>query len=336
MPRPWRIRYAGAKYHITSRGNGRGVVFVEPADFERFLEQLDHALEADQVVLYAYVLMPNHYHLLIETPRGNVTRFMQRLNTAYSLYFRYKKQRPGHCFQGRYGAKLVEGDDYLVRLTRYLHLNPVKVKRYAQAGADEKRTVLEAWRWSSYLGYAGLGPLEERVNYRWLKLMGGSTLKGRQEAYRAYVEGFLRGTDEVLQDSAERSRYALGNEKFQAEAEQTLQEQMQDAIFAADVIPSVKTGPALEDVEAAVMVKYGITREELYGRSRRVAEAKAMALELCCQLADTTQRALALRYGYVHESSVGKQRRTLSIRLMEDKHLARRFNRLHDALRAAF
>jgi len=70
------------------------------------------------------VLMPNHYHLLVETPLGNVPRFMQRLNTAYSMYFRLQHRRPGHCFQGRYGAKLVRGEDYLLRLTRYIHLNP--------------------------------------------------------------------------------------------------------------------------------------------------------------------------------------------------------------------
>lgn len=145
MTRPWRIRYAGAKYHLTARGNGREEIFLETADYERFLEQLAEALETDEVDLYAYVLMPNHYHLLVETPLGNVQRFMQRLNTAYSMYFRYKKSRPGHCFQGRYGAKLVDGDDYLVRLTRYIHLNPVKMKRLKDAGAAEKIKVLEGY-----------------------------------------------------------------------------------------------------------------------------------------------------------------------------------------------
>ena len=72
--------------------------------------------------------MPNHIHLEVETPRGNLPRFMQRLTTAYGMYFRYKKRRPGHCFQGRYGAKLVDGDDYLLRLTRYIHLNPVRTQ----------------------------------------------------------------------------------------------------------------------------------------------------------------------------------------------------------------
>ena len=163
MSRPWRVNYAGAKYHITSRGNGRDRVFVQAEDYERFMEQLESALKQDEVVLYAYALMPNHYHLLIETPLGNLQRFMQRLNTAYSMYFRYKRKRPGHCFQGRYGARLVEGDDYLVRLTRYIHLNPVKTAKYKNVSMAEKRACINGYKWSSYRGYAGLMEEEEMV-----------------------------------------------------------------------------------------------------------------------------------------------------------------------------
>lgn len=336
MPRPWRIRFAGAKYHVMSRGNGRAAVFLEPADYERFLKQLDQALEADQVVLYSYILMPNHYHLLIETPRGNLSRFMQRLNTAYSLYFRHKKQRPGHCFQGRFRARLVEGDEYLVRLTRYHHLNPVKVREYAASGIEEKKAALERWRWSSYRGYAGLGPREERVNYRWLALMGCRTVTRNQEAYRLYVESMLGVDDEVLLESWRRSRYALGDEAFQEEAEQSLYDQMQDVIFASDVIPSQRKAPSLEDIEQTVMTEYGVSREVLYERCRRSLEAKAMVFELCCQMTDVTQRALAIRFGYKHESAIGKQRRLLSVRMATDPALARRYEAMEKGLRAIF
>lgn len=332
MPRPWRIQYAGAKYHVMSRGNGRAAVFLEPSDFGRFLEQLDQALEADQVVLYSYVLMPNHYHLLIETPRGNLSRFMQRLNTAYSLYFRHKKQRPGHCFQGRFRARLVEGDEYLVRLTRYQHLNPVKVREYAAQRAEEKKAALERWRWSSYRGYAGLGPREDRINYRWLSLMGCPTVQGNQEAYRNYVESMLGEDDNVILESERRSRYALGDEAFQEEAEQSLYDQMQDVIFASDVIPSEKKAPSLEDVEQTVMTEYRISREDLYGRSRRGREAKAMVFELGCQVADVTQRALARRFEYGHESAIGKQRRLLSARMAIEPALVRRYADLEKRL----
>jgi len=319
-----------------SRGNGRAAVFLEPADYGRFLKQLDQALEADQVILYAYVLMPNHYHLLIETPRGNLSRFMQRLNTAYSLYFRHKKQRPGHCFQGRFRARLVEGDEYLVRLTRYQHLNPVKVREYASSCIEERKAVLERFRWSSYRGYAGLGPQEDRINYRWLALMECHTVRRNQEAYRSYVESMLGAVDEVILESGRRSRYALGDESFQKEAEQSLYDQMQDMIFASDVISPQKRAPTPDDVEQTVMTEYKISREVLYGRSRWAREAKAMVFELCCQVADVTQRALAIRFGYRHESAVGKQRRLLSDSMATDPAVARRYADMERGLRAIF
>ena len=88
-----------------------GRCFLAREDYERFLSQLDEARAADEVILYAYVLMRNHVHLLVETPLGNVPRFMQRLNTAYGMHFRFKHSQTGHCFQGRYGARLVSGDE---------------------------------------------------------------------------------------------------------------------------------------------------------------------------------------------------------------------------------
>jgi REP element-mobilizing transposase RayT len=153
---------------VTSRGNGREKIFYSDDDRERFLEQLDAALVEDGVILYAYCLMPNHYHLLVETPRANIDVFMKRLNTSYAMYFRYKNARPGHCFETRYKAKLAGGDEYLVRLTRYIHLNPVKVKAMERATPEEKERRLNTYRWSSYAGYAGLAGEEARINYRWL------------------------------------------------------------------------------------------------------------------------------------------------------------------------
>ena len=177
MPRPWRLRFAGAKYHLTQRGNGGQAVFLGADDYGRFLEQLDHCLEANGVKLYAYCLMPNHYHLLAETPLGNVQRFMQRLNTSYAMYFRYKHTRPGHCWQGRYGAKLVKADEYILRVTRYIHLNPIKVQAFADRPRSELLEHLDGWLWSSYAGYAGL---------RWPE----DSMPGMETVERAVMEEF--------------------------------------------------------------------------------------------------------------------------------------------------
>jgi len=323
MPRPWRIRFPGAKYHVTSRGNGRARIFLCTADYLRFLDQLSNALEADQVILYAYALMPNHIHLHVETPRGNLPRFMQRLTTAYSMYFRYKKSRPGHCFQGRYGAKLVNGDDYLLRLTRYIHLNPVKTSAFTNATPDARRTYLEAYRWSSYRSYVGLTPREDIVDYRWLKLMGRVTLAGNQDAYRRYVEGFLGEDDDVLKSAMGVSRYAIGDDRFRKETEEGLLGVRLHKADDGDIVWPEPSPVPMEVVIAAVADQFRANKDDILFHGRRLGLVKAVAVELCCKLSGQTQTEVAKHFGYREQSAVGKRRKALASRLTADPALRR-------------
>ena len=153
MPRPPRIDFPDAVYHVTSRGNGRADILRTDDDRQRFLGQLAHHLQMTGVVLYAYVLMDNHFHGMVRTPRTNISAFMQRLLTAYALYARYKHRRPGHLFQGRFKAKLVEDDVYVRAVTRYIHLNPVKIAACRRLNGRQRRERLKAYPWSSYAGY---------------------------------------------------------------------------------------------------------------------------------------------------------------------------------------
>ena len=125
MARTQRIEYEGAVYHVTARGNERREIFRDDADREHFLRVLDESVGRFEVRLYLFCLMANHLHLVVETPRANLGRFMHRLQTAYTIHFNLRHCRSGHLMQGRYGAKLVEKDAYLLRLSRYVHLNPV-------------------------------------------------------------------------------------------------------------------------------------------------------------------------------------------------------------------
>jgi putative transposase len=146
MARPLRIEYPGAFYHVTSRGNEQKDIFKSRRDREKFLEYLASATERYRAAVHAYCLMSNHYHLLLETPAGNLSQIMRHINGAYTTYFNIKRKRSGHLFQGRYKAILVEADEYLVELSRYIHLNPVK------AGIVERP---EHYQWSSYQSFIG-------------------------------------------------------------------------------------------------------------------------------------------------------------------------------------
>jgi REP element-mobilizing transposase RayT len=297
-------------------------VFLEPGDYERFLEQLDAALEADGVVLYAYVLMPNHYHLFVETPAGNVHRFMQRLNTAYGMYFRFKHGRPGHCFQGRYGAKLVAGDRYILGLTRYIHLNPVKVKGMEPTSSDDKRDVLRGRLYSSYCGYADLAEPEPRMDYRWLAIMGRRSDRENRRAYRSFVESMLGKEDTFLLDEIGKSRYAIGDEQFRAETEQAVMKSRPERAKTGDVDWPAERHPALETVAGEAAGVLGVVLSDVRVNGHRLGDRKALVVEWCCRLSDASQRAVARHLGYGSESAVGKARKRAQAALAQEPEFA--------------
>jgi putative transposase len=137
MARPLRLEYEGAIFRMNS-------------DRLRFIEKLGESAQTYHVRVYAYTLMKNHWHRLLETPRRNLSAFMQQFNTSYTTYYNTKRQRVGHLYSGRYKAPLVEGDDYLRRLSRYIHLNPVRIASLDAFSRDEKVRRLHAYRWSSF------------------------------------------------------------------------------------------------------------------------------------------------------------------------------------------
>jgi len=216
MPRKLRVQFQGAIYHVTIRGNGREDIITDDHDRKRFLKRLAESLETYGVRLYLFCLMSNHVHLVLETPRGNLSRFMQSVETGYTVYYNLRHNQSGHVLQGRYGAKLVDGDEYLLNLSRYVHLNPVFVDKIKNLPMKERIEILRNYRWSSYPGYAGIireyefvtsGPI--------LGLM--ETRKNRQRReYRKYVESGAAETDEDFLALLKGARLAVGSDEFRA------------------------------------------------------------------------------------------------------------------------
>jgi REP element-mobilizing transposase RayT len=192
MARPIRIEFAGAIYHVTARGNERRRVFRRDEDREVFLATLGEAVALHELRVHTYCLMPNHYHLVVETPRGNLSRALGWLQTTYTIRFNRRYRRSGHLFQGRFKAHLVEADAYAQGLLRYVHLNPVRSREKRAPIAGERWRALSEYRWSSHRAYAGLAEPEPWLSLNWLVFFGGERVAARK-AYRAYLrEAFGR------------------------------------------------------------------------------------------------------------------------------------------------
>jgi REP element-mobilizing transposase RayT len=171
-----------------SRGNRGEAIFITDSDHTTFLDGLADSCETHGVKLIGYVLMLNHFHLLVQTPEGNLSEFMRHLLVTYSVRFNRRNARTGHVFQGRFKSLLIEADEYLVSLSRYIHLNPIRTRQFKAADFQEKSAYLKTYPWSSFAGYCYLRKRNKTIDYGWLlsTYYGGDSAKGRQ-LYRQYV-----------------------------------------------------------------------------------------------------------------------------------------------------
>jgi len=202
MARPLRIEYPGAVYHITSRGNEKKPIFKDEKDRDIFLDTLSQVDKRYNWLCHAYCLMNNHYHLIIETPDGNLSAGMRQLNGVYTQTFNRRHKRVGHLFQGRYKAILIQKDSHLLEVCRYVVLNPARAK------AVEKP---EQWKWSSYQATEGTGRPHPCLTTEWVLNQFGSKRRIAEKAYRKFVK------DGIKQESiwkAVRAQSILGEEEF--------------------------------------------------------------------------------------------------------------------------
>ncbi|MFH1310468.1 MAG: transposase [Candidatus Omnitrophota bacterium] len=210
-----RIEYTGAFYHVTSRGNDGQVVFKSDRDKERFLSYLKQSKEKYKTKIHAYNLMTNHYHLEIETPDGNLSKVMQYINSSYTLYYNTKRRKKGHLFQGRYKAVLVDKDEYIKELSRYIHLNPVKAKMVERP---------EEYEWSSYRYYLNSKGKPDFLETDFIL----SCFDGDKKKYKRFVEmGMSEKVRDVLKEV--KGGTILGSEEFVEEIKEKYLEGRKDS-----------------------------------------------------------------------------------------------------------
>jgi REP element-mobilizing transposase RayT len=218
MVRPLRIEFEGAVYHITSRGNAKQNIFLNRTDRVAFLNLLKETVERFEWICHAYCLMDNHYHLLIETPRANLSRGMRHLNAVYTQGFNRRHDLVGHVLQGRFKSILVERDRHLLELTRYVVLNPIR------AGFVRSP---DLWPWSSYKATAGLEAVPEFLEIRWLLSQFADDPKQAVDEYRAFVAaGYEADPWQNLRGPI------LGSERFVENMEPLLKEKNQSQEYA--------------------------------------------------------------------------------------------------------
>lgn len=319
MARPLRIQYAGAWYHLTGRGNERQAIFKDDRDRLHFIELLEECVERYRLRICGYALMDNHWHGFVQLAEPNLSAACQWLGVSYATWFNRRHQRVGHLFQGRFKGILVDGESYGCEVSRYLHLNPVRLKRYgldkraqerSRAGALERpphREVLaerlrqlRAYRWSSYRAYVGLAPVPDWLDTGpVLQWMGGGTEDERRRGYRKYVEQAVR---EGLAESVWEKVVAgavLGGPEFVAKVRRWLKGNRREQ----PALRRLQRRIGLEDVIAIVERLKGERWAEF--RDRHGDRGRDVVLYLAQRYGGLKLRELGEQVGGIDYTSVG-------------------------------
>jgi putative transposase len=241
MTRPLRLDVAEGWYHVTARGIDRREIFTEDRERNHFLFLLGEMSERYQVRVHAYVLMANHYHLLLQTPQANASRALQWLNVSYSLWFNRKHKRVGPLFQGRFKSHLVEGEGaWLLQASIYLHLNPIRIRALGlgkqqkrlerkgwiepdQAMLNQRLKTLREYPWSSYPAYA-----DYRRGPEWLLKKALLQRAGGARKYRGYVESYVMQGGSPEGWGEVKASLALGSQAFVEKAKRLIKKVSRD------------------------------------------------------------------------------------------------------------
>lgn len=317
MARPLRIAFEGAFYHITARGNERKKIFLSHRDYEKFLSYLTDALHKYGVILHAFVLMTNHYHLIIETPKANLSSFMHSLNSAYTTYFNIKRERSGHLFQGRYKAMLIDVDNYLLELSRYIHLNPVR------AGLTGRP---EDYRYSSYRAY--IFPKEEALNFR--DLLWNMVGKGEKDGPRSYREFVETGLREQSKNPF-REVYGgviLGGKGFIQEVLQRLNDQeiQKKEIAHRRALESI--APDIDEIMDLVCNQFKISKEKI----QTTSPFKGYAVYLVRKHTPLSNTEIGRYFGGIGYSTVTKIGTRIKEKMYKDRKLREEIMKIEEQL----
>ncbi|MBU1043081.1 MAG: transposase [Candidatus Omnitrophica bacterium] len=302
MARPYRLQASDTFYHITSRGDDRKKIFRTGEDYNKFLTYLGKAKERFAFRLYAYVLMSNHYHLLIETLEPNLSRLMQYINSAYTTYHNLKYKRSGHVFQGRYKSIIVDKDNYFLELSRYIHLNPVRAKIVEHP---------EKYQWSSYLVYLKKGTCEyidvsevNRIIGMGAKEYEQFVFKGKgikESLIQKPYAGFILGSTHFIKDTIDQLKQQVENKEVS---------------YKSELMGNVDPQQIIEELERL----YKKSWKEIITSKKRPMKEKQLGIYIMRRLTGMNNKDIG-KYFEMKEHAVSKVTGAVESKMEKDKNL---------------
>jgi len=307
-----------------NRGNRREDIFMTDQDRQVFLDALADSCETYQIKLISYVLMSNHFHFLVQTPRANLSEFMRHFLVTYTVRFNRRNGRSGHVFQGRFKSLLVDEDEYLLPLSRYIHLNPIRTRQFKKAEFSKKCEYLKNYPWSSFPGYCYLGKRTKNIDYDWFicTYFGEDTSKGRRD-YREYVyHGIEGGIENPFEDVAHQS--ILGTQDFIDWVKQMLPSKEQREVPS---LKKLQNDVPVERIILKVAKAGNVKAEDLQDRKTKLKDLRAMAMELCYRYSNNKQKEIGALFG-VDYSTVSQNRVRLKAKLKSSRKLKKQYDRI--------
>lgn len=309
MARPLRIEYPGAVYHVLTRGNNRQAIFRDDADRRVYLAKVRRYCAEKEVELLCYCLLPNHVHLLVQTPQGNLSKLMQAFQTSYTRHFNRRHGRTGHVFEQRYKAFLVDRDNYLLQVSRYIHLNPVAAKFVRRP---------QAYRWSSYRAYLKDAGEEGLKRDSILGQLTG-TRQTQIAQYRAFVEGGIPAGGRWATLPIRQHAF-IGGEEFVEEARRKGERQ-----------PELLTRSfGLGEILRAVGEVVRLTPEQLQTPSKNpgIQRARELFMYVARRQSGASLREITARLGVRDLSTVSHGVRRATVRWEKESRFRRRVTQI--------
>jgi hypothetical protein len=292
-------------------------------------------VEQYNIRLYLWVLMANHFHLVCETPQANLSAFMQSMLTAYTVYYNLRHGRHGHVLDGRYKAKLVEGDEYLLQLSRYVHLNPVCVGTLKGKSIEDRLASLHSYPWSSFRAYIKKPKASDFVEHGPVLAQMRGRVSERPKRYRKFVETGLAEDDEEFREILAASPRSIGGDDFRAWVDALHLERLRGRTRPEDIAFRHPTEPLSPDGVLAVLTEIFDVDESAFRERRRNSVLRAVAARYLMRYASLSQREVADLLHAGSGSAISKQLKGYANAFNEDRNLKRKCKQADAELESA-